>query len=89
MKLCWGPAWSQRHRIVDPATGRPARTPVQGVTVVADECWYAEALAKATFLAGPDDGVDLLNDAGASGYFFCDNDRTVAAGDWNALLATT
>jgi thiamine biosynthesis lipoprotein ApbE len=60
---------------------------VQSVTVVADEGWYAEALAKAAFLAGPSDGPGLLTAAGASGYFFCDGEETVAVGDWNALVA--
>jgi thiamine biosynthesis lipoprotein len=87
MKRTWGPASSQLHHVIDPRTGEPARTAVQSVTVVSDEGWYAEALAKAAFLAGPAEGAALLESAGASGLFFCDGDETVAVGRWNDLLA--
>lgn len=87
MKRTWGPVSSHLHHVIDPASGRPARTSVQSVTVVADEGWYAEALAKAAFLAGPVDGALLLEAAGASGCFFCDDEQTVAVGHWNELLA--
>src|SRR3954465_13341196 len=87
MKRTWGPASGHLHQLIDPATGMPARTPVQSVTVVTDEGWYAEALAKAAFLAGPDEGARVLEAAGASDFFFCDDDRTVAVGDWHRLSA--
>jgi thiamine biosynthesis lipoprotein len=87
MKRTWGPASSQLHHVIDPMTGEPARTTVQSVTVVGDEGWYAEALAKAAFLAGPSEGAALLESAGASGLFFCDGDESIAVGGWNELLA--
>jgi thiamine biosynthesis lipoprotein len=37
------------------------------VTVVAGDAWWAEALAKAAFLAGPSDGAQVVRDAGAAG----------------------
>jgi thiamine biosynthesis lipoprotein len=86
-KRRWGPAASHLHHVIDPITGRPARTRVQSVTVVADEGWYAEALAKAAFLAGPEQGAQVLTSAGASGIFFCDDDETVAVGHWQELIA--
>lgn len=48
------------HHLFDPATGRPATTDVVGTTVVAAEGWWAEAQAKALFLAGPAGLADLV-----------------------------
>src|SRR4051812_43649993 len=87
MKRTWGPTSSHLHHVIDPTTGWPARTTVQSVTVVSDEGWYAEALAKAAFLAGPEAGPELLTTAGASGYFFIDGDQTVAVGAWDEMRA--
>lgn len=60
------------HHLIDPATGRPARTGLAAVTVVAGEAWWAEVLAKAAFLAGPVDGARLLNSHGVTGILFDD-----------------
>jgi FAD:protein FMN transferase len=51
----WCTTVGEAHHLIDPATGRPADTDVVAVTVVADQAWRAEALAKAFFLAGPDE----------------------------------
>jgi thiamine biosynthesis lipoprotein len=40
------------HHLVDPHTGRPLITSLVAVTAVAAEGWWAEAVAKATFVAG-------------------------------------
>jgi thiamine biosynthesis lipoprotein len=87
MKRTWGPTSCQLHHVIDPTTGWPARSSVQSVTVVSDEGWYAEALAKAAFLAGVDGGPELLAVAGASGYFFLDGDQTLAVGQWDEMRA--
>ncbi len=87
MKRTWGPASPQLHDVIDPRTGRPAGTPVHSVTVVAEQGWQAEVLAKAAFLAGPKDGAALLTDVGASGLFLYAGDRSVAVGDWLEMLA--
>ena len=50
----WQTTAGEAHHLIDPATGRPAQTDVVAVTVVAGEAWWAEALTKALFLAGPD-----------------------------------
>ena len=42
------------HQILDPATGLPAFTGINQVTAVAPSGLYAETLAKAALLAGPD-----------------------------------
>jgi thiamine biosynthesis lipoprotein len=57
----------RRHHLIDPATGRPAVTSVVTATAVASEGWQAEVLAKAAFLAGPAEGLALLESFGAQG----------------------
>lgn len=57
----WQTTSGEAHHLIDPRTGRPARTDVVAVTVVAAEAWWAEALAKALFLAGPV-GLDEIDD---------------------------
>ncbi len=57
----WQTSGGEAHHLIDPATGRPARTDVVAVTVVAGEAWWAEARTKALFLAGPA-GLDEVDD---------------------------
>jgi FAD:protein FMN transferase len=49
----WRTTAGDAHHIIDPSTGRPADSDVVAVTVVAGEAWWAEALTKSLFLAGP------------------------------------
>ncbi|HEY5013303.1 MAG TPA: FAD:protein FMN transferase, partial [Acidimicrobiia bacterium] len=63
------------HHLIEPTTGTSARTGLAAVTVVAGEAWWAEALAKAAFVAGPDEGVSIVCDAGATGLFVHDDGR--------------
>jgi thiamine biosynthesis lipoprotein len=49
----WATTDGEAHHLIDPRTGAPAATEVVAVTVVAAEAWWAEALTKALFLAGP------------------------------------
>lgn len=55
------------HHLVDPATGRPLGGDVDAITVMASAGWWAEALAKACFVAGPGEAAGLLRAAGATG----------------------
>ncbi len=75
-----------RHHLLEPATGKPASTRLAAVTVVAGRGWWAEVLAKATFLAGPRAGVALLQQAGATGLLLDDNRRLIAAPGVEAFL---
>ena len=62
------------HHLIDPRTGEPAESGLASVTVVAGEAWRAEVLAKAAFVAGPDDGAALdRRDAGATGLLVTDD----------------
>jgi len=49
-------AWTRgglvQHHLIDPATGRPARTPWRDVTVAAQDCVAADVAAKAALLVG-------------------------------------
>jgi thiamine biosynthesis lipoprotein len=75
-----------RHHLLEPATGQPASTRLAAVTVVAGRGWWAEVLAKATFLAGLSGGVDLLQQAGATGLLLDDDGRLFAAPGMEAFL---
>ncbi len=59
----WTVDGEERHHLIDPATGAPARTDVAAVTVIAHEATEAEIMAKAALVAGVDEGLELLADA--------------------------
>jgi len=59
----WSVDGEERHHLIDPATGAPARTDVAAVTVIAHEATEAEIVAKAALVAGVDEGLELLADA--------------------------
>jgi FAD:protein FMN transferase len=59
VRRAWGPR-RDHHHLIDPATGRPARSGLAAATVLAAEGWQAEVLAKAAFVAGPVEGLRLL-----------------------------
>ena len=60
-----GPDGSPRHHLIDPRTGRPARTDLVQVTVLAGDAARAEVLAKAALIVGSGDAIDLLERSGA------------------------
>ncbi len=49
------------HEILDPSTGFPARKS-QSVTVIHDELIWADALATAVFVLGPEKGIPLVEE---------------------------
>ncbi len=76
-----GPDGTAGHHIIDPLTGAPADRGFAGVTVVTGAGWMAEVLAKAAFLAGPDEGPTVIAAAGAAGILFTDDGDVLEAGD--------
>ncbi len=69
------------HHLIDPATGRPAARGVHTATVLAAETAWAEVLAKAALIAGPDAGIGLLEDAAVDGALALeDGSRRATAG---------
>jgi thiamine biosynthesis lipoprotein len=71
---------STAHHLIDPRTGRPAATPVMSCTVVAAECWQAEALTKVAFAAGAPELLALLEESGATGLVVTERQVTRAPG---------
>src|SRR6266567_1550632 len=66
-RRAWGPPGDRRHHLIDPSTGRPARTGLASATVVAAEAWQAEVVAKAAFVAGLSEGLFVLASTGTEG----------------------
>src|SRR3954447_1502670 len=60
------------HHLIDPATGLPSVGGLASVTAIAGQGWMAEVLAKASFLAGADDGCGVLEAAGVDGVLVLD-----------------
>jgi thiamine biosynthesis lipoprotein len=83
----WQTTDGPRHHLVDPATGRPAATGVDTVTVVAGEAWRAEVLAKAALLGGPRTGAALVAEHGAAALLLTETGERVLAGDIERFLA--
>jgi thiamine biosynthesis lipoprotein len=47
-------SWGELHHLIDPRTGRPAKTGLEEVSVVAASGFEAEVIAKSALLLGPD-----------------------------------
>ena len=75
----WSVAGSATHHLIDPRTGRPARTDVVQATVVAGSALRAEALAKAAVIAGSVYGLALLERARVRGAVLLTADGEVLA----------
>ncbi|WP_448591753.1 FAD:protein FMN transferase [Thermoflexus hugenholtzii] len=56
----WRRGDEEQHHLIDPRTGRPARTDVLAVTVVAPTAYEAEIAAKVVFLRGSQEGLAWL-----------------------------
>jgi len=67
-KRTWHRGGELQHHLIDPATGRPARTPWRDVTVAAQDCVAADIAAKAALLLGQA-GPSWLDRRGLAGRF--------------------
>jgi FAD:protein FMN transferase len=63
----WGDPDEGRHHLIDPASGRSARSGLASATVIAARGWQAEVLAKAAFVAGLAEGLVVLARWGVDG----------------------
>ena len=82
----WSTVDGPAHHLVDPATGRPARSGLAAVTVVAANAAWGEVHAKAALIAGPFDGVFLLAQSGLSGLLVQDDGTVLTAGSIDDYL---
>ena len=55
----------ERHHVIDPATGRSARTPVLHATAIAADAWRAEVLSTVAFLERVE-GIEFAERLGAT-----------------------
>jgi FAD:protein FMN transferase len=78
----WRRGGAEQHHLIDPRTGRPARSPWQQVTVSGARCLDADAAAKAAFLLG-DDGPDWLDERGLPGRFVTASGAVVENRAWS------
>jgi thiamine biosynthesis lipoprotein len=69
----WRRGGRVQHHLLDPRTGRPARSRWYEVTVVAGTCLAADVAAKAAFLLSAD-GPDWLDERGLAGRFLGDGE---------------
>jgi thiamine biosynthesis lipoprotein len=72
LRRTWTRGGEDRHHLIDPRTGAPARSGLASVTVVAGEGWRAEVLAKAAFVAGAASAAAVIEGARATGLLVSD-----------------
>jgi thiamine biosynthesis lipoprotein len=60
----WSRGGTPVHHVIDPRTGAPAWSGIAGLTVVADEAWWAEALATSLFVLGAEGAPDAITARG-------------------------
>lgn len=58
---------------IDARTGRPVTHDLAAVTVISETAAYADAMATALLVLGPDTGLSLAEDLGIAGYFLVRN----------------
>ena len=79
-------SWTQdgidRHHLVDPRTGEPARSGLREVTIIASTCAQAEAATKAVFVLGPRLGPGFAARSGVAARLATTAGRQISAGPW-------
>ncbi len=63
----WRVGSIDRHHLIDPRTGEPARSDVAQATAIAASAELADVLAKSVFVLGAREGARLLDREGAAG----------------------
>jgi thiamine biosynthesis lipoprotein len=77
----WTRAGVSQHHLIDPASGRPAVTPWQDVTVAARSCLAADVAAKAALLLG-ERGPSWLDARGLAGRFVAGGGEVTCSDAW-------
>ncbi len=78
----WRQGREERHHLLDPRTGAPARSGLWSATVVAARCAQAEVAAKAAFVLGPVAGAEFLRTRGLAGLLIGDDGACRRVGAW-------
>jgi thiamine biosynthesis lipoprotein len=78
----WTSGGEVHHHLVDPGSGGDAASGLAQVTVVAAEGWRAEVLAKGAFVAGVEEGLELLECVGAQGLLVDDDGGCHETAGW-------
>lgn len=81
----WG---STRHHVINPKTGQPAESPIETVTVTANNGWEAEAWTTAAILAGHD-APQLLQQNNLNGSIHWVNGTTTHINNFENSSETT
>lgn len=84
----WRRGGVDQHHLIDPATGRPARTPWRDVTVAAGSCLASDVAAKAALLLGVA-GPSWLDRRGLAGRFVDTHGVVTINESWRAALPGT
>ena len=83
----WRRNGQERHHVIDPRTGRPARSPWSSVTVVASSVGDAEPAATAAFLADDtESAARVIRAFDARGFAFDELGHACELGDMSPLL---
>ena len=82
----WHHGGELQHHLLDPGSGRPARSRWSDVTVVAATCLAADVAATAAFLLS-DDGPGWIDEIGLAGRFLAETGELVMTNDWPFDLA--
>jgi len=81
-RRAWKQGAADRHHLLDPRTGEPARSGVREVTVAAVTCAQAEAAATAIFVLGPRLAAELVARNGLAARVVTDDRRETRLGRW-------
>ena len=85
-KRRWRRGGREQHHLIAPATGRPAASCWEQVTVAAGSCLAADVAAKAAFLRS-EEGPAWLDAHGLAGRFVTHDGELVANESWRQALA--
>ena len=70
----WLQGGQERHHLIDPRTGQPAKSEWLSVTVIASHAAEAEVYAKALLIAGPQGASDLVGRVNGLAYIAVDRE---------------
>lgn len=82
----WATDTGEAHHLLDPVSGRPARSGLVSVTVLAASAAWGEVHAKAALVAGANEGRRLIERAGLSAVFVDADGHADSVGSFDAFV---